>query len=149
MNEPARPAPPQTSSEPSTVEELRADIDKTRPAPAVPVNAVSSRPKVPAPARASQKMHEAKSHAGHTLTRAGDAVGRAKQKAPQPVQKAVDATGEKPSPLLHQSSAKLARRVGQSTDKIKRYRKQLLGAGAALLAARFAARRRSSKDHSS
>jgi hypothetical protein len=43
----------------------------------------------------------------------------AKQKAPQPVQKAVDATGEKPSPLLHQSSEKLARRVGQGTGKVK------------------------------
>jgi hypothetical protein len=147
MNESARPAPPQTSSEPSTAEELRADIDNTRPAPADPVNAGSSRPNVTA--RASQKMHEAKAHAGHTLTRAGDAVGRAKQKAPEPVQKAVDATGEKLSPLLHQSSAKLAPLLRQGTDKIKRYRKQLLGAGAALLAARFAVRRRSSKDHSS
>jgi hypothetical protein len=92
--------------------------------------------------------HEAKARAGHTLTRAGDAVGRVKQKAPEPVQNAVDATGEKLSPLLHQSSEKLAPLLRQGTDKVKRYRKQLLGAGAALLAARFAVRRRSSKDHS-
>jgi hypothetical protein len=64
-------------------------------------------------------MNTRKIRAGSALTRAGDAVGRAKQKAPQPVQKAVDATGEMPSPLLHQSSEKLARRVGQGTGKVK------------------------------
>lgn len=146
MSEPARHAPSQTRSEPSTEEELRADIDKTRHEPADPINAVSSRPT--ATAQATQKMHEAKARAAPTLTHAGDAVGRAKQNAPAPVQKAVDATGEKLSPLLHRSTDKLAPLLRQGTDKVKRYRKQLLGAGAALLAARFAVRRRSSKDHS-
>jgi len=70
--------------------------------------------------------HDAKARAGHTLTRAGDAVGRVKQKAPEPVQNAVDATGEKLSPLLHQSSEKLAPLLRQGTDQVKRYRKQLL-----------------------
>jgi len=99
------------------VEELRADIDKARPAPADPVKCCVVAAECDG--EVGQKMHEAKARAGHRLTRAGDAVGRAKQKAPQPVQKGVDATGEMPSPLLHQSSEKLARRVGQGTGKVK------------------------------
>jgi len=46
-------------------------------------------------------MHAAKASAGHVLARAGQVVDRAKQKAPGPVLKAVDATGEKVGPLLH------------------------------------------------
>jgi len=65
------------------------------------------------------------------------------------VQNAVDAAGEKLSPLLRQSSEKLAPLLRQSSNKLKAHRKQLLGAGAALAAARFAVRRRRSTGHSS
>jgi len=140
MSESARHASSQTRSEPSTMEEPRDDIDKTRPERADSVKASSSGPTVPA--QASQKMHEAKTSAGHALARAGDAVGSAKQKAPEPVRKAVDATAEKVGPLLHRSTEKVGPLVRRGTNRVKPYRKELLTAGAGLLAALFAARRR-------
>jgi hypothetical protein len=57
----------------------------------------------------------------------------------------MDATGEKLSPLLHHSTETLAPLLRQGTAKVKACRKHLLGAGAALIAAVFAVRRRTSK----
>jgi len=143
MSEAARHAPTQTRSEPSTMEEPRDDIDKTRHERADAVNASSSGLNVTA--QASPKMHEAKTRAGHVLARAGAAAGRAKQKAPAPVQNAVHATGQKVGPLLHRSAEKVAPLLRHGADKVTPYRKQLLTAGTGLLAALFAVRRRASR----
>lgn len=145
MSESARHAPAQTRTEPSTEQELRGHIDTNRHELAESVNA-ASRPNVTA--QAGQKMHAATASTGHTLARAVGMVDRAKHKAPAPVQKAVDATGEKLGPLLHQTSEKLAPLLRQGTDKVKAYRTQLLAGGAALIAALFAVRRRKKGDGS-
>jgi len=146
MSESVRRAPAQTDSELPPVQEPRGEIDTNRDERADSVDAVSSRLNMTAPAR--QKLHAAKPSTGHTLARAGGVVGRAKQKAPEPVQKAVDATGETLSSLLRQSSEKLSPLVRLGTDEVKAYRKQLLGAGGALLAAGVAVRRRKKRDGS-
>jgi hypothetical protein len=143
MSESVRHAPAQSSSEPSTVEELRDGVDKTRDELADSVDAGSST--LNGKARASQRMHAAKASAGHVLARAGQVVGRAKQQAPGPVLKAVDATGEKLSPLLHGSTARVAPLLRQGIDKVKLHRKRLLGGGVALLVALLGVRRRTGR----
>jgi len=143
MSESVRHAPSQSSSEPSKVEELRDGVDRTRHELADSVDAGSST--LNAKAQASQRMHAAKASAGHLLARAGQVVDRAKQKAPGPVLKAVDATGEKVGPLLHRSTARAAPLLRQGIDKVKSHRKQLLGAGVALIVALLGVRRRTSR----
>jgi hypothetical protein len=141
MSESVRHAPSQSSSE--TVEKLRDGIHRTRHELADSVDAGSS--PLNAKPQASQRMHAAKASAGHVLARAGQVVDRAKQKAPGPVLKAVDATGEKVGPLLHRSTARAAPLLRQGTDKVKLHRKQLLGAGVALVVALLGVRRRTSR----
>lgn len=143
MSESARPAPTQTRSETSTLEAPHDDIDKTRPERADAVNASSAEANVTA--QASPKTREAKTRAGHALTGARNAVGRAAQMAPAPVQNAVQATGHKVGPLLHRSTEKVTPLVRHGVDKVVPYRKQLLAAGTGLLAALFTARRRANR----
>jgi len=79
---------------------------------------------------ANQKLHEARERAGESITRASDAIDRAKSNVPAPIQKAVD---EKAGPA-----------VRQRTEKAKPYRWQAVALGAILIGLLVAACRRKS-----
>jgi hypothetical protein len=125
MNEHVPPA----ASEPSTADELRDDIEKTRDELAASVDALSSKLDVKAQSR--RKLRDI-----------GRAVGRTKQKAPAPIQKAADTAGM----LVHRAVERLAPPARQFGQKAKAHRKQLSAAAGLAILSVVIRRRRGDRD---
>jgi ElaB/YqjD/DUF883 family membrane-anchored ribosome-binding protein len=102
---------------------VRADIEATRQELADTVNALTE--KVNVKARAGDKAAELR----QKLT---EAAGRARAAAPPPVQRALDATGQKAGPMASRISAQAAP-----------YRGKIIAGSAVLVAALLVLRRRS------
>lgn len=104
---------PTASNSPTA--EIRADIEQTRAELADTVDALTD--KLDVKARASDKVAESKAKVANAAT-------QAKQKAPEPLQHALDQVGAKAGPVVHTAS-----------EQVRPYRKQiLLGAVAGALA---------------
>lgn len=118
------------SHEPTTPEELRADIEAARTELADTVDALTA--KLDVKGRASDKASQMTTQAKEKV---GQAVVQAKEAAPPQVQHAMETVGEKAAPALQQISA-----------RAEPHRSKLIAAGVVTLVVLLVARRRSHSD---